>query len=433
MAFSFTQHAPRPYMGNKYQREKSHNFHWKQNTGSKLNYSGEKGFIQKPFKTSEEFWCETCDRSFYTADLLEKHKKQHEKCNIDGCQFVAHPKVITKHIQMQHSSGIYKKIANLNNPEEIKKWIEERKKKYPTMNNIEKKAAQMKEKIERGEKMGLRKNEHNRNIKLGARRNHDNLGNRHSFRRNVLRNCMQSTKQYKHINNNNKIISKDGNNLLPVFENERKLKPFQGIQDLDMHSDTNEETEESDNNFSEDDDMEYSNKNKDITHNNEPVVCSALSSLICNYESSDEEEKTNNEVKIETLTSKNSIESQKKITCLKILDVKNTTENNSTHPSDDTIDKGNNSDCDSGPEEVKIERTTINDTNTKQTESVCNKKYLTKRKMNANETKHKSYSNKKPKIPSTLLQKLLSKEIQHERNIVLQCIRHIIKNDYFDT
>lgn len=79
-----------------------------------------------------------------------------QKCNIDGCQFIAHPKVITKHIQMQHSTGLYKKIANLNNPEDIQKWREERKKKYPTKSNIEKKAAENKEKIERGEKMALK-------------------------------------------------------------------------------------------------------------------------------------------------------------------------------------------------------------------------------------------------------------------------------------
>lgn len=89
-----------------------------------------------------------------------------QKCNIDGCQFIAHPKVITKHIQMQHSTGLYKKIANLNNPEEIKKWREERKKRYPTKSNIEKKAAERKEKIERGEKMFL--NCDNKKEKFGA-------------------------------------------------------------------------------------------------------------------------------------------------------------------------------------------------------------------------------------------------------------------------
>lgn len=63
---------------------------------------------------------------------------------------------MTKHIQMQHSTGLYRKISNLNNPEEIQKWREERKKKYPTHSNIERKAAEIKEKIFRGEKLGLK-------------------------------------------------------------------------------------------------------------------------------------------------------------------------------------------------------------------------------------------------------------------------------------
>ncbi|XP_047987171.1 nuclear fragile X mental retardation-interacting protein 1 [Leguminivora glycinivorella] len=116
-------------------------FHWRQ---------------QPPQEHTNEFWCETCDRGFRTQDILEKHKQQHQKCNIDGCQFIAHPKVITKHIQMQHASGLYKKIAKLQDPEEIRKWREERKKKYPTKENVEKAAAAIKEKIERGEKMGLK-------------------------------------------------------------------------------------------------------------------------------------------------------------------------------------------------------------------------------------------------------------------------------------
>ena len=62
---------------------------------------------------------------------------------------------------MQHSTGLYKKIANLNNPEDIQKWREERKKKYPTKSNIEKKAAECKEKILRGEKMALKRDYRN--------------------------------------------------------------------------------------------------------------------------------------------------------------------------------------------------------------------------------------------------------------------------------
>lgn len=70
---------------------------------------------------------------------------------------------------MQHSTGLYKKIAKLNNPEEIRKWREERKLKYPTKKNIEKKAAELKEKIERGEKMGMNNQKFNKHIRPGIK------------------------------------------------------------------------------------------------------------------------------------------------------------------------------------------------------------------------------------------------------------------------
>ncbi|KAM3964837.1 nuclear FMR1 interacting protein 1 [Aphomia sociella] len=385
MAFSLSygQRPPRPYLVNRYHGDYNRNFQWQQNSRPRMHYNAVDQFSRKPYETSEEHWCETCDRGFHTADMLEKHKQQHEKCNIDGCQFVAHPKVITKHIQMQHSSGLYKKIANLNNPDDIKKWIEERKKKYPTINNIEKKAAATKEKIERGEKMGLCKNKHNRNFKT-----------------------------------------------VSIVETERKLKPFEGIQDLDMPSEINDDdAEESDGNFSIDDDVENFNR-IDNTLNNEPVVCNALSSLMCNYESSDEEEKSN-EIK-ETSETQNNTKAQEIMKCVNNVEVQLQVQNSITsEPTDIKINDDNNSDCDSGPEEVKIEKSLDIETVSKEIQSDSSKKQLTKKTI-GREVKHKSYTTMKSKLPSTLLQKLLHKEVQHERNVILQCIRYVIKNNYFD-
>lgn len=33
--------------------------------------------------------------------------------------------------------------------------------------------------------------------------------------------------------------------------------------------------------------------------------------------------------------------------------------------------------------------------------------------------------------PPTLLQKLLETEIRHERNLILQCVRHVVQNNFF--
>ena len=83
---------------------------------------------------SQFFSCDRCDRSFKSAQLLAEHVSEHIPCGIDGCPFVAHPKIVEKHIQMQHETGLASKIMKLTTPEEIGRWREERKKYLPKTN-----------------------------------------------------------------------------------------------------------------------------------------------------------------------------------------------------------------------------------------------------------------------------------------------------------
>lgn len=68
-----------------------------------------------------------CDRDFYTEDMLQKHIQEHKTCNIDGCTFTAHPKIVEKHISMQHYTGLYNRMKNFMGEEDIEKWRAERK------------------------------------------------------------------------------------------------------------------------------------------------------------------------------------------------------------------------------------------------------------------------------------------------------------------
>ncbi|XP_015117203.1 nuclear fragile X mental retardation-interacting protein 1 [Diachasma alloeum] len=99
----------------------------------------------------DSYYCEICDRDFQTEKLLNDHKSTHRVCGIDGCTFSAHPKLVEKHITMQHCTGLYHRMKNMKTPEEIENWIAERKRKYPTKSNIEMKQAETLEKKERGE------------------------------------------------------------------------------------------------------------------------------------------------------------------------------------------------------------------------------------------------------------------------------------------
>lgn len=73
-------------------------------------------------------YCEVCDRDFPSKDTLSQHKSTHRICGIDGCTFSAHPMLVEKHIIMQHRTGLYERMKDLSIPENLEKWIMERKK-----------------------------------------------------------------------------------------------------------------------------------------------------------------------------------------------------------------------------------------------------------------------------------------------------------------
>lgn len=66
---------------------------------------------------------------------------------------------------MQHSTGLFNRIKNLETPEDVANWISERKKKYPSKENIEKQNAAKKECLDRGEKLRDQKSKFNRRDK----------------------------------------------------------------------------------------------------------------------------------------------------------------------------------------------------------------------------------------------------------------------------
>ncbi|KAF4532037.1 hypothetical protein B566_EDAN015016 [Ephemera danica] len=71
--------------------------------------------------------CEVCDRSFPGDAELAEHLALHEVCGIDGCQFSAHPKVVAKHVEAQHDTGLFEKLILGTAPEEVARWREEQR------------------------------------------------------------------------------------------------------------------------------------------------------------------------------------------------------------------------------------------------------------------------------------------------------------------
>ncbi|KAK7484863.1 hypothetical protein BaRGS_00023906 [Batillaria attramentaria] len=94
---------------------------------------------------NNQFHCEVCDRGFKTADKYQEH------CSVKGCPYVAAPKLVQLHVQTQHKTGMARKIWSLESPEDIEKWIQERKRNYPTKTNVARKQQQSTDRQARGE------------------------------------------------------------------------------------------------------------------------------------------------------------------------------------------------------------------------------------------------------------------------------------------
>lgn len=325
-------------------------------------------------------WCDLCERSFKNSQQLSRHISEHEKCCFEGCNFEAHSGLLKKHIEMQHNSGLFSRIATVETEEDIEKWREERRKRYPTKANIEMRQLAQEQRLKRGERLDEQKN---RFGKLSDR-------NRAKEFLPKPKNEREATKkrQRKPRNRRNNSSAVSG-----VKEN------VEGLQE------TEKVTEQTP---------------KDLVESVPEKSCqpvNSLSALIGMYSTSSDEEEADSLAAAPTILKAEP-----------------------APPVEVRCEKSEDED-DGPPEEQPIEKSNANEEEVvvKKNDSQCmgNRKRPFGRPSGssgeAKVAKRPTVLNMTRKIrnQNSLLEKLLQKDIRHERNVLLQCVRHVVENNFF--
>ncbi|XP_076179147.1 FMR1-interacting protein NUFIP1 isoform X3 [Ptiloglossa arizonensis] len=333
----------------------------------------------------ESYYCEICDRDFLTEDTLSEHKLEHKVCGIDGCTFSAHPLLIEKHISMQHSTGLYHRIKNVSTPEDIEKWLMERKKKYPTKANIDLRKAEEVEKIQRGE---------------------------------IIKQTQNITKRKKkkvlRLHNRKRTTQKRSIQIFSDTLQQKKI--YRGLQEF---SGTYQSNNEISGTMNEENINFISDEEETLVTLTEPIITTSyIPNLVANYGSASEESDGPEEVPIKKVKTDNDdvkIE-ENEIKTENILG-KNVIVNNA-------FSNSNVQQCSN----LKLAASSFSgNINFK-----CKNKQIIELNRYSKDKEPKKIINKKQPHTSQLLEKLLSRSIQHERNLICQCVKYIVDNNFFD-
>lgn len=416
------------------------------------------------YETQSNNYCELCECNFKYPQQLERHLNEHEKCWFDNCKFEGSSKLLQNHVETQHQSGLFKRIPKIETEEDIEKWREERRKRYPTKANIEARRMAQEERLKRGERIQEPKNRFGsiQNRKSAQQRTftqnqNDPVKNvnkkKNDRKRRRTRNKQRDDK--KKTTPNDKIVAAKSDSVksaeipsdtvtieqCPASPKEKTVPTTNALATIMGMYGT-----DSDSNCDGDDDDDAvvattMSENKQPDNKQEEHVCNITDNVTATSDPISEAIQSNKHKAANANVDDELMENRKRSACtddelpIKQLKIDSSEQTKS-------IDQGKeNESDDDAPEEQPIQRQ-INDSQQKKPDEVSGpteiqkpqqKKKNDAKTLNEKIPKKRSILDMTRKIrnQNTLLEKLLQKDIRHERNTLLQCVRYVVENNFF--
>ena len=144
----FQNRGQKRYHNSKNQNYRPYNFQSKRSRdhhNSKDYHNKQTNFneIKHPIGFKKSYYCELCDRSFSSENLLNQHISEHTTCPDPNCNYQAHYMMVDQHYSNVHTinsknqalKSELEKCWKLETEEDILEWRRKRRAKYPKLEN----------------------------------------------------------------------------------------------------------------------------------------------------------------------------------------------------------------------------------------------------------------------------------------------------------
>ncbi|PIK51492.1 putative nuclear fragile X mental retardation-interacting protein 1 [Apostichopus japonicus] len=326
-----------------------------------------------------KFLCDVCQVGFMTKEEESEHRNQHKQCDVEGCRFEGISKVLEVHKQQAHQPNI-PAVKWSRDTDDVKAWLEERKRNFPTNANITAKKAVEEDK----ERVG----------------------------------AVLVTKEFGKMRGKKKKI----------------------VQTTEGGNEETKEDETTEENKVKEQEVEEGEKEAMATSDEEGTSKDKTDEK-GNVEMENPEQKEVEKNKIEGAVEKKEEENMTVDEDLTESDDKEVATENISDDKQDITDLTESNDKEVATENKSGDKEDISVTKEVVFQRV--KKEVVRRFKSGKGSKRDAWRNSRPikkGVPApggrhskvTLLEMLLAPEMRHERNLVLQCVRHIVNNDFFE-